>query len=1630
MEVSAAKNGPVSEVLSELTTRCSDASPEIVEEFARKLLRRVSEDWLAQQDVVGFADAIRELYELIERTPDGDVGVAVLHSDKTEHRTYLLTTMPDSAFIVETLREGMHGRSLAIESLLHPVLVLQRAKDGHIEAVHDRTIEGDRLSAVLLVLDGALTSEEAEELRSETEEHLSMLRKATADFKPMLGKVNDIVADLEEAKLTMSWRASEIQEVQELLGWMGEGNFVFLGFRRYALDSSGDEVLVQLEPGSGLGILQEDNRSAFVEPKPIAELPPGLRARLVGGPLLIVSKTNALSPVHRRVRMDDISIKKLGPDGQVLAERRFLGLFTAKAYAQDASQIPILRRKLREILEAEQVDVGSHDHGLIVRTFNSLPKEELFLTPVQELLGIVDAVMETHSTEDILIYARPDALARGANVMVILPRQKFSGEVRRRVQDILIEAYQGQLLNYYLTIGEGEQARLHFYLASDVKDLETIDLEAVRLSIHESVLTWNERLTAELEDDHDRGQTAELTGRYGDAFSAEYRAVTTVPTVVSDIGRLEDMRTSGERQIVLAEQEPPQPNGYELRVFDRGARFVLSDVMPVLENLGFRVLEADAYGVESADGESTSIHTFKVEVPEQWDVDRESAENRISDAFLALQKGWARNLEINCLVLSAGMTWREISLLNAYAAYAFQIGAVPSRLGVRRPLIEHPRAARLLLEIFTAQFDPFLDGDRDTMLAVLGNSFLQYVEGVRSIEDDGTLRRLLALIHATVRTNYFQSAFQAQEELPIALKFDCGALEFMPNPVPRYEVWVSSARTEATHLRMGEVARGGIRWSDRPEDFRTEVLGLAKTQQVKNAVIVPAGAKGAFIIVDPPSDPTELKAAGVASYSDFVGALLDITDNVVDGRVVHPADTVIGDGEDPYLVVAADKGTARFSDTANSLANEHEFWLGDAFASGGSNGYDHKEMGITARGAWEGVKRHFRELGSDIQSEDFIVAGIGDMSGDVFGNGMLLSRHIRLIAAFDHRHIFLDPEPDAAASWTERKRLFDLPSSKWTEYDSSLISEGGGVFERGAKRIPISESVRSRLGIEETELNGNALIRAILKAPVDLLWNGGIGTYVKAEAETHAQVGDPGTDVMRVDASQLRCRVIGEGGNLGLTQRARVEYSFAGGRCNTDALDNSAGVDTSDHEVNIKILLAAAVESGSLATEARDGELAAVQDDVAARVLSNNYSQSLAVTLDSFRVRSHPEIFRQALTGLSRAGLLDRKMEELPSTEDMVERERLGQPVLTRPELAVLLAYSKLYLKDDLLASGELEGSGIRALTGEYFPPRVIEAAGEAALAVHRLGAHIACAHLTNMAVDTMGGAALVQLVHDTGKPPSRVLKAWYVAWSASGAGATIAQIHDLDLDVQAGLQAQWLIGVAGALDRATRWLLANEDLTGDPEALIEWYGSSVSVLAASLIEHLSDRKRGEVDQRISMYKMDGLGTDLARELVALDYVDGLLPVAALARQEEIPASRVGGVYFGLVGIIDFAWLQERLDKTSSRNGWELRAAHLLALELESIRTQIVRHLLTGPDADSEQPLDAFTQRCGGGLKRIGDLIEDLKEEKRPGIPALMVAIHAIGDECGTWMNGEGNGNGNGNGHGHSNGGRNGWRPT
>jgi len=805
---------------------------------------------------------------------------------------------------------------------------------------------------------------------------------------------------------------------------------------------------------------------------------------------------------------------------------------------------------------------------------------------------------------------------------------------------------------------------------------------------------------------------------------------------------------------------------------------------------------------------------------------------------------------------------------------------------------------------------------------------------------------------------------------------------------------------------MGDVARGGLRWSDRLEDFRVEVLGLVKTQQVKNAVIVPQGAKGAFVVTRPPADRSRVREAGVTSYRDFVSALLDVTDNVVDGAVVHPPDTVVRDADDPYLVVAADKGTATLSDTANQLAADYGFWLSDAFASGGSKGYDHKEMGITARGAWECVKRHFREMGKDIQEEEFTAVGIGDMSGDVFGNGMLLSRKTRLLAAFDHRNIFIDPDPDAERSWQERKRLFDLPGSAWTDYDPDLISDGGGVWGRGDKRIDLSERAREVLGIEETALNGEALVRAILSAPVELWWNGGIGTYVRASTESDAVVSDPGNDLVRITGAQLRATVLGEGGNLGLTQRGRIEYAMRGGRLNTDALDNSAGVDTSDHEVNLKILLGPLVARGEMSGPDRDALLASAESDVGAAVLRNSYTQSLAVSLDQHRSRQNPAAFTDALHSLERAGLLNRALESLPTGEDLADRLEAGEPFLTRPELAVLLAYGKMHLKRRLMESDSLDDPALLDLVRAYFPPAVLERAGEPALLGHRLRGNIGATELTNRLVDTMGSIGLIQLVGETHRDAAEVAKAWYVAYRVAGAEGLLRGLQGLDGEVTAGVQAQWLLAASESLARSTRWILANADLEQSIEALVSYYGEPVDEIRARLGDLLPEPKRSQIGERLAMRMADGMERDLAWSLVCLEFLDGLLPVAALSREAGVGAQTVGDLYFGIAADIDFPWLHDRLADLPGADLWEQRAARRLMIELEAARRGIVRTLIEARKSNGSESstMADFRDRCSDGLTRIHELIEEFRgTEGGPTLAALMVAVQAISEQAESW---------------------------
>ena len=1598
-------------LIREVEERLAGAPAQAVRGLARQLFSRGYAAIADGRPVGDLADDVASLYRLVESAGDGGPAVGVRWDPDDPSRGVLQTVMEDRPFIVDTLREFIHSMGLDVPHLLHPVLVVVRDTAGRVVDIRDRRSEGARTSVIHVVLDGAHHMRARETLEAEVRERLELVRAVTEDFPAMIEQAGTLIGELEAKRLGIPWRAAELEEIQELLRWLVDPGFVFLGYRSYRIEpDEAGRPWIRVDEGSGLGILRNDEGSRYREPRPLDELPADLRARVLGGPLLIISKTNAESPIRRHVRMDYVGIKRLREDGTVSGEHRFLGLFTAKAFSQDASSIPILRRKLREILQLEAAPPGSHDYSVILQTFNSMPKEELFLASVEEIRSVIDAVMTTASADDVKVTARPDQLGRGMQVMVILPKTHFSGQVRRKLQAALIEAYRGGLLNYHLALGQGDQARLHFYLEHDPDRTGPVDLDAVQTTVRSIVRTWEERLEDALVKEHGAARGHHLATHLAE-FSSGYRAAMDVETAVEDVARLARLAETRQSQLTLRRSPSGKERHYQLRVFAEQGQFVLSDVIPTLENLGLRVLDSVRFTVGLYDGAANDgaaapeggvrtfpakIQVFEAETRRDYDIDIAAAQDRIADAVGAIQTGRAEDDRLNELIVTAGLSWEEVSVLRGYAGYTFRIGAVASPTGSQFPLTLYPAIARCLFKVFEARFDPAAREGADRTIRRLRRAFDRGLASVRGIEDDRTLRRMMELIHATVRTNHYRGALRRSPLL--ALKIASRTVDFIPDPKPKHEVYLRGPGLEAAHLRMDDVARGGIRWSDRYGDFRVEVLGLVKTQHVKNAVIVPGGAKGAFIVKGLPDDRRERLAAGLDGYRDFIRGLLEVADNVVEGEVTRPDGVVIHDERDPYLVVAADKGTAKNSDTANELAMEAGFWLGDAFASGGSQGYDHKKEGITARGAWECVKRHFGEADIDYENEPFTAVGIGDMSGDVFGNGMLLSRQVKLVAAFDHRHVFLDPDPDPAASWAERKRLFDLPTSSWADYDARLLSEGGGVFDRTEKEIPLSPQVRERLGIEREKVNGNELIRAILSAPVDLLWNGGIGTYVKAASERHADVGDPSGDAARIDATEVRARVVGEGGNLGFTQRARVEFALAGGRINTDAVDNSAGVDMSDHEVNLKILLGAPLARGDIDDATRNELLRECTDEVAYKVLRNCYSQSMALSLDYIRARRRPAAFREVIQRFEREGILDPALEYLPTGDELLEREQMGMH-LTRPELSTVLAYSKLHLKHAISASSVSRDPAMMELVEDYFPFGALKEVEAADLEDHRLRAHISSMLLTNRFVDRMGATSHVRIMEETGRAAATVARTWYIASRIADAEDLYERLRVTGADMRSGAQSQCYLAMADALSRATRWLLQRVDPAQPIADAIEWLHGPVQAIRDALPELLTGERLERFQSSCSIHELDGLESEAATALATFRYVDELLPIASLMRDTGADTLQVGEVYFGLAEEIDFPWLRGTIYELAGDDPWDQRASRILVTRLERARSRMAAQILAdAEDSNLVGATRAFRRRNAVALSRIRNVIADIRSSEEAGLAGLVVAVDAVSD--------------------------------
>jgi glutamate dehydrogenase len=1474
----------------------------------------------------------------------------------------LETAMPDRPFIVDTLRCRLAAAGIAIETLLHPIFATRRDADGHVAllAVPEGGAPHESFTHVAIPrTPDAVLARLASDVRSALED----VRLVTDDFAPMVERAQAIAAALDARGRTLgSQAAADATAVADFLRWLVDGAFVFLGYREYAVDPADGAPALRLRAGSGLGLLRREDRSAFRDARPLDALPTWVRARLEAGELLAVGKTRTEAPVHRRARMDDVSVAELDDGGRVVGIRRFLGLLTSKAFAEEAAEIPLLRRQLRRIVAAEHVVPGSHDHKAIVAVFNALPKGHLLASEAGDVRAEIDTILAASRSDEIVVSVsgRPDAPR--TTVFVVVPRERFSSEARDAIRELLESRVGGLLLEDQVVLADGGPALLHFAFAWNGAPVPRVD--ELRGAVAAVVQSWEERLVAALVARHGEQAGERLGARWAGAFSEAYRAETSIERAADDVVLLDAVARDGTPRIALRDAGAVSGTT-ELRMYVARAPLVLSEFLPVLEHLGLRVLAEDQVIVTPAAAAAVAMHSFFVQDRRGRALDVASVGSRVSDALLAVQVGRTESDPLDRLVLEAGLDWRAVACLRTYCGWAAQAG-IAARPVVVAAVVDHPETARLLFEAFAARFRP--DGVRAEPGA-LRRAFVDSLEHVESLRDDVLLRALLDVVEATVRTTFFAPGAPRDW---IAIKIRSADLAHLPAPRPLYEIWVHGPTVEAIHLRAGRIARGGIRWSDRPEDFRTEILGLMKTQTVKNAIIVPTGAKGGFV----PKRGTP----AVEAYKTFMHALLALTDNRVAGRVVHPRGLVVHDEADPYLVVAADRGTATFSDVANAIAAEHGFWLGDAFASGGSHGYDHKALGITARGVWECVRTHFREVAIDADTAPLAVAAIGDPSGDVFGNGMLQSRALRLRAAFNHLHVFLDPAPDPARTFAERERLFRAGRG-WDAYDAATLSPGGAVLLRAAKRLVLSPEAQAMLGLPEPAASGDRVVQAILGLDVDLLYNGGVGTYVAATGETDAEVRDAANDAVRVRGADLRTRVVAEGGNLGFTQRARIEYALRGGRIDTDAVDNSAGVDMSDHEVNLKICLRAPLEDGRLTAEGRNACLVEMTDEVVRRVLAHNRAQSRALSVDQARSRKRLPDFRDLATELERVAGLDRALEVLPDGDAL--RARRGTFLgLTRPELAVLMAYAKIHLQHELLASPLLDDPLVEPYLLGYFPAAVVERYPDAVRA-HPLRREIAATALANSVVDECGMTFVQRVCRDTGATATETMRAWTIAWAVADGRRLAAAITDV---ATADVEVACRLVLERTGERVTKWLLANAD-RGRPAAdVAAELGAAIACVRERLPDWIAGAEAEAFHALRSELEMAGLAPAFARDLATADWLTGALDVVKVAGDVGVDPEAAAARYYGLGQHVDFAWIWAQLAAAEDADRWQRRAVEGLVEDILRARRQLTRLALER--GESALPARALTT--------VADFVRDLRAAPRVGFPALAVLAREV----------------------------------
>ncbi|RNL63076.1 NAD-glutamate dehydrogenase [Nocardioides marmoriginsengisoli] len=1552
-------------------------------------LHAAYEDLAERDEVDLYGAAAHHLRSGTER-PQGTATVRILTPTvpidgwSAGGHTVVEVVTDDMPFLVDSVTMALDQAGHGVHLVIHPQLVVRRDVAGHLQEVlgveHGATEGHDvgRESWMHLEID-RIGDDEIPALAANLEKVLTDVREAVEDWRRMHDRLDALVAELEADPPVLP--EGEVEQGVAFLRWLGEDHFTFLGYREYALAGHGETLELEALPGTGFGILRSD-------PTAVGVLPPLVAAKAREKTLLVLAKANARATVHRPVRLDYVGIKKFDDAGEVVGERRFLGLFSSAAYTESVTRIPLAREKAKAVIADAGFEPMSHAGKAMLDVLETYPRDELFQTPVAELVPIATTVMHTRERRQLKLFVRRDVYGRYWSVLVYLPKDRYNTAVRERIAAILTERLHGSSIEFTANIGDSYAARLHFVVRPSEGDVVgEVDVADLERRCAETARSWTDDFGAAVIAEYGEEQGSRLARRYAGCFPEAYKEDYPARTGAADIGRLEALDDGADGIGLSLYQEVGAPEGEaRLKVYRVGAPLSLSEVLPVLTAMGVEVVDERPYELEGLPRPSF-VYDFGLRyrggLPQQ-------ARDLFQDTVLAVWDGRNEVDGFNALVLSVGITWRQAVVLRAYARHMQQGNSPFAQATIEEALRVNVDITRLLVQLFEARFSP----DGTTACAEFEERIVAALEDVSSLDHDRILRSYLTWITATLRTNFFQTDAGGLPHPYLSLKLDPGAIPDLPEPRPRFEIFVYSPRVEGVHLRFGAVARGGLRWSDRRDDFRSEVLGLVKAQMVKNTVIVPVGAKGGFYAkqMPDPADRDAWMAEGIACYRTFISGLLDVTDNLVDGpdgrTVVPPAQVVRHDADDTYLVVAADKGTATFSDIANAVSAEYGFWLGDAFASGGSVGYDHKAMGITARGAWVSVRRHFRELGVDCQTEDFTCVGIGDMSGDVFGNGLLCSEHTLLVAAFDHRDIFLDPSPDPAASYAERRRLFDLPRSSWKDYDTALISAGGGVFPRSAKSIPLSPEVRAVLGVEASAMTPAELMRAILLAPVDLLWNGGIGTYVKAAAESDADAADKANDAIRVDGGDLRVRCVGEGGNLGFTQRGRIEFALTGGRINTDFIDNSAGVDTSDHEVNIKILLDKVVGEGDLTGKQRNELLASMTDEVGDLVLADNYDQNLALANAGAQAPALLHVHEDWMRSLEAAGLLNRELEALPSRREVAARIETGEG-LSGPELAVLLSYTKIVLADQLLESAIADDPFLRGDLYRYFPTTMRQDY-RTAMEAHPLRREIVVTQLVNQLVNGAGMTYVHRLAGETSASTDQLALANFVSREIFGAAALNRQINALDNQLDAEVQTRVRLEVRTLVERASRWLVNNRRLPLDSEAVVEEFEVTVEKVTAALPELMTGLELAAFEARSEAFVAIGVPADLAAKVAACPPAYMVLGIVQTAARADADPLEVARLHFALAELLGLPGLVTRILALPRRDRWQTMARAALRDDLHSVHAQLTGQALDATD------LEAWRMANAAAVERAAATFAMICADEDADLARMSVALRVL----------------------------------